>query len=119
MVENVEKEGEEFQDLTDDDQEEELMKDIDGKSMIEKGTSGETGKGKEQMAEDEAKKQGVRKKPLKPLTLAGGSTKMRMVQAMLSPRKTNVPKASNRQKEASKQPEEKGVANPKHAPPKN
>lgn len=92
---------------------------FDGESMIEKGTSGETGKGKEQTTEDAAKKQGARKKVLKPLILVGGSTKMRMVQVMLSPRKTNAPKASNRQREASKQPEEKGVANPKLVPPKN
>ncbi|KAL0854088.1 hypothetical protein Bca101_059240 [Brassica carinata] len=83
IVENQDKVGEDFQDLTDEELEEESKKENGGEAV------------------------GGRRKPIKPLVLAGGSTKMKMVQAMLSPRKNNASKASNRPRETSKQTEEK------------
>ncbi|KAH0852625.1 hypothetical protein HID58_093790, partial [Brassica napus] len=49
---------------------------------------------------------------------SGGSTKMRMYQALISPRKRNVAKTGTLQGDNSKQVEDKGISNPKPGLPK-
>ncbi|KAG2244107.1 hypothetical protein Bca52824_094049 [Brassica carinata] len=103
-VEKVEIQEEDFQDLTDGEMEENGTILLAGNSMV--------GNEKEKGVEEVEKKQGARKKGLKPLAV-GGNTKLRMVQALMSPRKRNAAKIGSRQGEQSKQAEEKGAPNSK------
>lgn len=58
-----------------------------------------------------AKRQGTRKGLFKP-TVSTGGTKMKIVQALLSPRKRAAAKTGSRQGDISKQMEDKGTSNP-------
>ncbi|KAL0748211.1 hypothetical protein Bca101_030213 [Brassica carinata] len=55
--------------------------------------------------------EGTRKRLFKP-TVSTGGTKMKIVQALLSPRKRAAAKTGSRQGDISKQMEDKGTSNP-------
>lgn len=64
--------------------------------------------------EDVAKKQELRKRLFKPTSSTAGSTKMRVFNALASPRKRAGDKTRTRQGDNSKQMESKGPLNPKN-----
>lgn len=69
--------------------------------------------GKEKERKEMEKKQGTRKKLFKGNITTTGSNKMRMANAMVSPRKKGAAKSDIRQGEIIKQADNKGVSNPK------
>ncbi|XP_009144946.2 uncharacterized protein LOC103868612 [Brassica rapa] len=71
------------------------------------------------MAEDELeKKHGIRKRLLKPVEGTAVSTKMRIANALASPRKRTGAKTGTRQGEINKQLDTKGTSNPKPGLPR-
>lgn len=62
---------------------------------------------------DVVKKQGLRKRLFKPIISTAGSTKMRVFNALASPRKQAAAKTGARQGDNSKQTKSKGTSNPK------
>ncbi|KAL0801513.1 hypothetical protein Bca101_056689 [Brassica carinata] len=107
-----------FQDLTDEEGE------VKGDSVIDSVTGGATAGDKESKEEGESengvvegkmvKKQSTKKKAVKSGTVvAGGTTKKRMVQAMMLQGKRTAAKNSSNPDEGSKKMEEKGSLNPK------
>ncbi|KAH0867597.1 hypothetical protein HID58_074619 [Brassica napus] len=76
---------------------------------------GETGLEKGTGAEDLASKQVSRKRLFKASTSTAGSNKMRMANALVSPRRKAAAKVGSRHGDGSKPPEIKGPSNPKPA----
>ncbi|KAL0742867.1 hypothetical protein Bca4012_084380 [Brassica carinata] len=106
-----------FQSLSDGETEEDVRMldvmtgDLEGEKVVE-------GKeGKDRVAGDVARRNGPRKKPLKQVTGAGASNKMKMAQIMTSKRPAAKP--GIRYGDYSKQVEDKGTSNPKYEPAKN
>ena len=105
-----------FQSLTD----EETVKTDEDMRGVAEGEEELGGNGNQDVqAGGEEKKKGVRKILFKkPPGIAVGTSKMRLVQAVLSPRKNGASKSSKRQGgggEGSKQAEDKGPLNPKNS----
>ncbi|CAH8283244.1 unnamed protein product [Eruca vesicaria subsp. sativa] len=69
--------------------------------------------GKGNVMGDGDKKKGVRKCLFKSSSVAGASSKSRMVQALIATRKRTINKPASHQGEVAKQKEEKGPSNPK------
>ncbi|KAG2322939.1 hypothetical protein Bca52824_016152 [Brassica carinata] len=98
----------EFQDLTDEE--------IDGNQVALKGNTGtglqekcEEGEiEKEENAVEVEQIKGIRKKPFKSVPLIGGTTKKRMVQALVSPCKRQPNKTNSKQGDGMKQGAEQG-----------
>lgn len=72
--------------------------------------------GKEKANGEVEKRQGGRRRLLKPVLATGTSTKLKMAQMMFN--KRMAAKTGSRQGDHSKQVEEKGTSNPKPDPPK-
>ncbi|CDY71931.1 BnaCnng75150D [Brassica napus] len=104
-----------FQALTD----EETVKTDEDMRGVAEGEEELGGNGDQDVqAGEEEKKKGARKVLFKkPPGIAIGTSKLRLVQAVLSPRKNGASKSSKRQGggEGSKQTEEKGPLNPKNS----
>ncbi|KAG2304726.1 hypothetical protein Bca52824_033377 [Brassica carinata] len=106
-----------FQSLSDGETEEDarmldvMTGDLEGEKVVE----GE--EGKDRVAGDVARRNGPRKKPLKQVTGAGASYKMKMAQIKTSKRPAAKP--GIRHGDYSKQVEDKGTSNPKHEPAKD
>uniref|UniRef100_M4E6E4 DUF4283 domain-containing protein n=1 Tax=Brassica campestris TaxID=3711 RepID=M4E6E4_BRACM len=81
--------------------------------LDEEAIQPEVVEGKEQIPGEVDKKKVVRKSLFKSSVIAGGSTKARMVQALVATRKRTVSKTAPRHGEGAKQQEEKGPSNPK------
>ncbi|KAH0879633.1 hypothetical protein HID58_067027, partial [Brassica napus] len=81
--------------------------------LDEEAIQPEVAEGKEQIPGEADKKKVVRKSLFKSSAIAGGSTKARMVQALVATRKRTVSKTAPRHGEGAKQQEEKGPSNPK------
>ncbi|KAH0937969.1 hypothetical protein HID58_005430, partial [Brassica napus] len=81
--------------------------------LDEEAIQPEVAEGKEQIPGEVDKKKVVRKSLFKSSAIAGGSTKARMVQALVATRKRTVSKTAPRHGEGAKQQEEKGPSNPK------
>lgn len=107
--ENVE---DEFHSLSDQEIEDDVKFQEDGVVNVEEKQSDDA-EAKTLVAGDTVMKQGARKWLFKPSTITGGSTKMRMYQALISPRTCSVAKTGTSQGENSKQVEDKGISNPK------
>ncbi|KAL0759721.1 hypothetical protein Bca101_075871 [Brassica carinata] len=81
--------------------------------LDEEAIQPEVAEWKEQIPGEADKKKVVRKSLFKSSAIAGGSTKARMVQALVATRKRTVSKTAPRHGEGAKQQEEKGPSNPK------
>ncbi|KAG5396956.1 hypothetical protein IGI04_018770 [Brassica rapa subsp. trilocularis] len=90
----------------------------DGVVNVEEEKQSDDAEAKTLVAGDTVMKQGARKWLFKPSTITGGSTKMKMYQALISPRKRTVAKTGTLQGDNSKQVEDKGISNPKPGLPK-
>lgn len=113
--ENVE---DEFHSLSDEEIEDDVKFQEDGVVNVEEEKQSDDAEAKTLVAGDTVMKQGARKWLFKPSTITGGSTKMRMYQALISPRKRTVAKTGTLQGDNSKQVEDKGISNPKPGLPK-
>ena len=113
--ENVE---DEFHSLSDQEIEDDVKFQEDGVVNVEEEKQSDDAEAKTLVAGDTVMKQGARKWLFKPSTITGGSTKMRMYQALISPRKRTVAKTGTLQGDNSKQVEDKGISNPKPGLPK-
>lgn len=74
---------------------------------------------KEENAVEGEKNKGPRKNLFKGVPIGGGTTKMRMVQALISPRKRLPGKVTTKQGEGKKHGAEQGTSNPKPPTTKN
>ncbi|KAL0853736.1 hypothetical protein Bca101_058888 [Brassica carinata] len=114
VIEGKEWAEEDFQDLT----EEELEAEEEGQTELlataKEEKQNTLKEGKERTLGDVGKKQGIHRGAF----VAGGSTKMRMVQTMLANPKKNAAKTGTRRGEGSKQGEEKGPSHPNPVLPK-
>ncbi|KAL0802675.1 hypothetical protein Bca101_057851 [Brassica carinata] len=114
VIEGKEWAEEDFQDLT----EEELEAEEEGQTELlataKEEKQSTLKEGKERALGDAGKKQGIHRGAF----VAGGSTKMRMVQTMLANPKKNAAKTGTRRGEGSKKGEEKGPSHPNPVLPK-
>ncbi|KAL0899073.1 hypothetical protein Bca101_083034 [Brassica carinata] len=113
-IEGKENVDEDFQDLTEEEIKEEEAVPKEDLTKEEEEKHNALAEGKDRAPGDVGKKQGVRRNAF----VAGGTSKMRMVQTFLANPKKNAAKAGTRREESSKQTEEKGPSNPQPAPPK-
>ncbi|KAH0914285.1 hypothetical protein HID58_028731 [Brassica napus] len=111
LLENgIDMDAEDFMENCSEGEAEEVIKEGNGKDE-EKVAFVEEEQG--QIGGDAGKKHGLRKRLFKPALSTVGSSKMRVFNALASPRKRAVPKSGTRQGDTSKQTEIKGPLNPK------
>ncbi|RID49640.1 hypothetical protein BRARA_H00427 [Brassica rapa] len=111
LLENgIDMDAEDFMENCSEGEAEEVIKEGNGKEE-EKVAFVEEEQG--QIGGDAGKKHGLRKRLFKPALSTVGSSKMRVFNALESPRKRAVPKSGTRQGDTSKQTEIKGPLNPK------
>ncbi|KAL0773754.1 hypothetical protein Bca101_038905 [Brassica carinata] len=116
VVGNEEDSDDGFNNLTDGDVGVEVNNDKilkESHELEEEAIQSEEAEGKEQIPGEADKKKVVRKSLFKSSAIAGGSTKARMVHALVATRKRTVSKTATRHGEGAKQQEEKGPSNPK------
>lgn len=111
LLENrIDMDAEDFMENFSEGEAEEVIKEGNGKEE-EKVASVEEEQG--QIGGGAGKKQGLRKRLFKPALSTVGSSKMRVFNALASPRKRAGAKTGTRQGDTSKQTEMKGPLNPK------
>ncbi|CAF2098088.1 unnamed protein product [Brassica rapa] len=116
--------GEDFQDLSDEESEVKgaISYDpaADGDAVGDEENKEEGEIAKSAVESETVKKRGAKKKLFKNMGIgAGGTTKKRLVQGFVCPRKRTHAKNGSRQGEGIKQVDDKGSLNPKPSTPKN
>ena len=104
--------GDGFQNLSDGEVEVNSDQATEGLNLAIGDVVNDLQEDKEPAVSEAEKKKVVRKRLFKSTVVAGGSTKARMVQALIATRKHTVTKPATRQGEGAKQQEEKGSSNP-------
>lgn len=89
-----------------------------GEPLQDESERGNNEEEKLQVEGEAGKKQGVRKRLLKPTLSTAASTKMRIANGLVSPRKRAPAKTGPRHGDTGKQQENKGPSNPKSGVPK-
>lgn len=98
---------------------EEMLKEQEGgEPLQDESERGNNEEEKLQVEGEAGKKQGVRKRLLKPTLSTAASTKMRIANGLVSPRKRAPAKTGPRHGDTGKQQENKGPSNPKSGVPK-
>lgn len=109
---NDEGSGDGFQNLSDGEVEVNSDQVTEGLNLADGDVVNGLPEEKASVVGDVEKKKVVRKGLFKSTAVAGGSTKARMVQALMATRKRTASKPTTRQGEGAKQQEEKGPSNP-------